>query len=90
MINNHLTVAKVRPVLKSIYNLPGDSSVNFTGNDSQMISIIDGLVKTKDIDKLSSILTRNSHQQFSLENSEVVLKGRALLAFHKKDFTLVL
>ena len=82
-------MAKVRPVLKSIYNLPGDSSVNFTGNDSQMISIIDGLVEKKDIDKLSLLLTGISHEKCLLENNEAVLKGRALIAFHKGELRLV-
>ena len=82
-------MAKVRPVVKSIYNFPDNPSVNSTVDDSQMTSIIDDLVEKKDIDKLSLILTSNSHQQFLLENNEAVLKGRALLAFHKGELRLV-
>ena len=54
-------MAKVRPVVKSIYNFPDNPSVNSTVDDSQMTSIIDDLVEKKDIDKLSLILTSNSH-----------------------------
>ena len=91
LIDNFI-VAEVNQEVKDIFGLPDDPSVNFTGNDDQMTSIIDGLVDKKDIDKLELILTRISHEkfQFFVENNEAVLKGKALLAFHKGESRLVI
>ena len=81
-------MANIQPVVKNIFDLLNDPSVKFT--DTQMTSMIDGFAENKDIDKLNLILSRTSHQQLFVENNEAVVKGRAVLAFHKGDFTLVI
>ena len=81
-------MANVKPVAKDIFDLLNDPSVNFT--DTQMTSMIDSFAENKVIGKLNLILSRISHQQLFLENNEAVIKGRAVLAFHKRDFTLVI
>ena len=92
-INNTYLINKfivVNQELKDILELSDVPLVNSTVDDDQMTCIIDGLVERKDIDKLNLILTGISHEKSSLENSDAVLKERALLAFHRGEFTLVI
>ena len=51
---------------------------------------VNDLVETKQINLLNSFLGSISHRRDLLENNESVLIGRALTAFHKGEFKLVL
>ena len=90
-------MAKVEPVVKNTFETPDDPSINFTFNDvnytvnnAQMTCIVDSLVKEKNLGELNLLICRISHEEHLLNNNESVLKARALIAFHKGEFRLVI
>ena len=94
---NKLTVAEVEPVVKNTFETPDDPLINFTVNDvnytvnnAQMTSIVDSLVEENNLGVLNLLICRISHEEHFLNNNESVLKARALIAFDKEEFRLVI
>ena len=61
-----------------------------TVTEEHINTYVNDLVETKQINLLNSFLSSISHSRDLLENNESVLIGRALTAFHKREFKLVL
>ena len=90
-------MAEVEPAVKDIFEPLDDPSikftvngVNFTVNNAQMTSIVDSLVEDKNLGDLNLLISSISHEEYLLNNNESVLKARALIAFHKGEFRLVI
>ena len=72
--------------MEDFFDFEDDS---FAFNYDHATCVFDGLLAENKLEQMNLFLAGISHETFLLENNEAVLKGRALLAFHQGEFTLV-